>query len=245
MKKKISLVCIGLGVTFLLVFLFSKSIEPDHLGRTQNNTHKSIPSEHTIAVYSSGGLKIQTLGLKLEKFPNPISIEVPGISSEYDRSGDGVVSSYVAACNPVSTAYEEFVKFTTVDYRILTNRNDRQAYQSEMVALVKVAAEKKFSTTTRAVLLYKIFVTGDFGEVCFLVKLPSLLTIDDVGTTPQEDLTFVFFRKIDDLWILDSPSKTEQLGLGFLDYKNTELIDQILNSSRVTLDSDGQIAKLD
>lgn len=242
--KNLTRTGIALGIiSLVIIFLVLKRDQNSH-GRPQSDNEEVAATEYPIAVYDSENSKIQTFSLKLEKFQTPIVIEVPNVSGKYERTNDSLIVAYIASCNPVTTDYEKFVQFTTEDYRILTNRNDRATYQAEMASIIKSAKEKGFETKTNAILLYKITIKGEFGEVCYLVKLPSLLTIDDVDSTLQKDLSFIFFRKFNDSWKLETPDKLDQLRLGFLDYKNINSINQISNAQRVTLNSEGMIEEI-
>lgn len=191
-----------------------------------------------VTIVSSDNTPIHTIRVEIEEFSPPIVVNYPAETSVSGHISDEVLSAYLASCNPVSMTYDAFVSFTTTAYREKTKRQTRTDFDQEMGSLKRLAADKGMDTSTKSVLLYKVLVSGEFGEICYIVRLPSFLTVNDLHSAREEDYSYTLLTKMDGGWKLESTDMIPELGLEYLDYKDRVLLGKLASSRRAILNLD-------
>lgn len=231
-------IIVGLLTVFSIFILIQDRRPPKSFGDSRMLDSEAVDS---IQVIDKGLNLLFRINLKLSEFSEPILVEVPNNLNKLDairKDNDGVLDAYIRSCNPISISFEDFVIFSTTDYRKQTGRLTASDYEAEMSRLNLLAEERGIIPSTKAVLLYKLFVTGKFGELCYLVKMPPFTSIEDLPSVREEDLTYTLFTRSDGRWKLESTHKIADNDLTFLDYRNRGQLRKLSSAEKIYLNDD-------
>lgn len=233
--QNLVLILFGISIVMFIAIWFRGNQNQEREG-----PHPQAQNEVSyVEVIASGGTIKHKIRIEIIDYAEPVLIDYPAIAPASEHLSDEVLSAYLETCNLISTNYDTFVSRTTKAFREFSRLESRPDFEREVNSTKRLAAERGIDTSTKSAFLYRVFVSGDFGRICYLVGLPPF-TDQDTSSVNESNLTYTPMAYEDGRWKFESPHRFRELGLIYLDYKDRAFLRKLAASQRAFLDSKGE-----